>query len=298
MAIANFVPEFWSAAVMQPFQENLVYAQPSVANTDFQGTLAQMGDTVHVGTIGRPTVRAYDKTEDLITEDVDVTTSDLVVDQGAYFNFRVNDVDALQAAGPLKDPAMAEAAIGLRDSVDTYAGSTLAAGVLAANKLGNVEVVDGTDKPGTGQVSAWTVLLKLRAKLNAKSVPTEGRYVIIDSDFEAALLHDDRFVRVDASGTSDGLRNGIVGRVLGFDVLVSNNAPTTGSAGTLRSTIIAGVPAAYSMVTQINKVEATREEKRFADIVKGLMIYGSKVFRPEGLASANIQVKAPSAAGN
>lgn len=289
MAIANFVPEFWSAAVMQPFQENLIYAQPSVANTDFQGTLSQMGDTVHVGTIGRPTVRAYDKTADLVTEDVDVTTSDLIVDQGAYFNFRVNDVDSLQAAGPLRDPAMAEAAIGLRDSVDTYAGTTLAAGVLTGNKIGNTDVVDGTDKPGQGQSSAWTVLLKLRQKLNDKSVPTEGRYVIIDSDFEAALLHDDRFVRVDASGTAEGLRNGIVGRVLGFDVLVSNNVPKTSG----RSTIIAGVPAAYSMVTQINKVEAAREEKRFADIVKGLMIYGSKVFRPEGLASANVTVAAP-----
>lgn len=291
MAIANFVPEFWSAAVMQPFQENLIFAQPSVANTDFQGTLAQMGDTVHVGTIGRPTVRTYDKTTDLITEDVDVTTSDLVVDQGAYFNFRVNDVDALQAAGPLRDPAMAEAAIGLRDAVDTYAGSTIAAGVLTGNKLGPTAVVDGTDKPGTGQVSAWTVLLKLRQKLNDNSVPTEGRYVVIDSDFEAALLHDERFVRVDASGTSDGLRNGIVGRVLGFDVLVSNNVPKASG----KSVIIAGVPAAYSMVTQINKVEATREEKRFADIVKGLMIYGSKVFRPEGLASATITVAEPTA---
>ena len=66
----------------------------------------------------------------------------------------------------------------------------------------------------------------------------------------------------------------------------SNNTPGTGDA----ETIIAGVPAAYSMVTQINKVEAAREEKRFADIVKGLMIYGSKVFRPEGLASAEVTV--------
>lgn len=294
MAINQFVPEFWSAAVMQPFEENLVYAQPTVANTDYQGVLSAMGDTVHVGTIGRPTVRAYDKTEDLVTEDVNVTTSDLVVDQGAYFNFRVNDVDALQAAGPLRDPAMSEAAIGLRDSVDTYAGSTIAAGVLAAHKLGSTDVVDGTDKPGAGQVSAWTVLLKLREKLNLASVPTIGRYVIVDAAFESALLQDDRFVRVDASGTDQGLRNGIVGRALGFDVLLSNNVPTTSG----RSTIIAGVPAAYSMVTQINQVEAAREEKRFADIVKGLMIYGSKVFRPEGLASASVQVQAPAAAGN
>lgn len=280
MAIANFVPEFWSAAVMQPFQDNLVYAQPSVANTDFQGTLAQMGDTVHVGTIGRPTVRAYDKDEDLITEDVAVTTSDLIVDQGAYFNFRVNDVDALQAAGPLRDPAMQEAAIGLRDSVDNYAAGVIAAGVHANNKIGAVSLGE------TGDPEAWDVLRELRRLLNVQSVPTVGRYVIVGSNFESELLGDERFVRVDASGTDQGLRNGIVGRALGFDVLVSNNTP--GTAGV--ETVIAGVPAAYSMVTQINKVEAAREEKRFADIVKGLMIYGSKVFRPEGLASAEVTV--------
>lgn len=279
MAIANFVPEFWSAAVMQPFQENLVYAQPTVANTDYQGTLSQMGDTVHVGTIGRPTVRDYSKTTDLTVEDLNVTTTDLVVDQGDYFAFRVNDVDALQAAGALKDPALGEAAIGLRDAVDTHAAATIAAGVHADNQIGAVSLGE------SGDPTAWDVLLEMRRLLNAKSVPTLGRYVVVGGDFESQLLADERFHRVDASGTSEGLRNGIVGRALGFDVLVSNNTPGTGS-----ETIIAGVPAAYSMVTQINKVEAAREEKRFADIVKGLMIYGSKVFRPEGLASAEVTV--------
>lgn len=288
MAIANFVPELWSAAVMQPFEENLVYAQPSVANTDYEGTLSAMGDTVHVGTVGRPTVRAYDKAVDLVTEDVNVTTSALAVDQGSYFNFRVNDVDSLQAAGPVKDPALSEAAIGLRDSVDTYAGGLIAAGVHADNQIGAVALGE------TGDPSAWDVLRELRRLLNAQSVPTQGRYVVVGGDFESLLLGDDKFVRVDASGTDQGLRNGIVGRALGFDVLVSNNTP--GAEGT--ETIIAGVPAAYSMVTQINKVEAAREEKRFADMVKGLMIYGSKVFRPEGLASAEVTVTSGFGVGN
>ena len=280
MAIANFVPEFWSAAVMQPFQENLVYAQPTVANTDYQGVLAQMGDTVHIGTIGRPTVRDYSKTTDLTIEDLNVTTSELVVDQGDYFAFRVNDVDALQAAGALKDPALAEAAIGLRDAVDTYAATTIAGDVHLDNQIGAVSLGE------TGDPSAWEVLLEMRRLLNAKSVPTLGRYVVVGGDFESQLLADERFTRVDASGTDQALRNGLVGRALGFDILVSNNTP--GAAGT--ETIIGGVPAAYSMVTQINKVEAAREEKRFADIVKGLMIYGSKVFRPEGLVSAEVTV--------
>jgi len=67
-------------------------------------------------------------------------------------------------------------------------------------------------------------------------------------------------------------------------VLVSNNLPTEtdGSSGTYTQ-IIAGHASATSYAEQINKVEAFRPERRFADAVKGLHVYGSKVVRPDSL---------------
>ena len=47
---------------------------------------------------------------------------------------------------------------------------------------------------------------------------------------------------------------------------------------------MAGIGRAISYVEQINKVEGYRPERRFADAVKGLHIYGAKVVRPEMLA--------------
>jgi hypothetical protein len=47
--------------------------------------------------------------------------------------------------------------------------------------------------------------------------------------------------------------------------------------------IMFGTSRAISFANQILKVEAYRVEKRFADAVKGLNVYGAKVVRPEAL---------------
>ncbi|PRQ11722.1 hypothetical protein C1Y63_04760 [Corynebacterium sp. 13CS0277] len=286
--ITPFIPEVWAAALMEPFEKSLVYGQASIVNSTYSGQVAQVGDTVHVGQIGAPTVRAYDANADLEIEDLTVTDATLTVDQGQYFAFRVEDVSALQAAGPLKDPATRQASIALRDGVDRYL-----AGVLkkdAKTKLGAVKVVDDDpQRVGEGQQSAYKTLVKMAAALNQESVPTDGRFCVVGSGFYSALMMDPRFTRVDGSGTTEGLRNGIVGRALGMDILVSNNVPVNGK----KETIIAGVPQAVTFVNQITRVETTREEKRFADIVKGLMVYGAKAFRPEGLVTVDAEIVEP-----
>lgn len=283
-----FIPEVWAAAIAEPFEKNLIFGQNSIVNTSVEGEVTRLGDTVHVGRIGAPTIRAYDANADLTIEDLTVTDTALKVDQGQYFAFRVEDVSALQAAGPLKDPATKQASIALRDTVDKYIAGIIKDG--ADSKLGAKKVVnDDPSLAGTGQITAFKALNQLSEKLNTQSVPMIGRWAIVGPQFYSALLMDPRFTRVDASGNEDGLRNGIVGRALGFDVMVSNNVPTAGK----KEHVLAGVPDAITFVNQITKVETTREEKRFADIVKGLMVYGAKVFRPEGLATLEAEIGDP-----
>lgn len=52
---------------------------------------------------------------------------------------------------------------------------------------------------------------------------------------------------------------------------------------------IAGSAIATSYAEQISKVEAFRPEKRFADALKGLHLYGGKVVRPEALVFASVK---------
>ena len=64
-------------------------------------------------------------------------------------------------------------------------------------------------------------------------------------------------------------------------MLKSNNVPNTNGA---LYKIIAGHPIAWSYAEQVNQVEAYRPERRFADAVKGLHLYGGKTVRPTALA--------------
>lgn len=296
MAIDNFVPELWEAAVQEPFDKALVYGQSTVVNTKYEGTIREKGDTVHVTSVGAPTIKEYDKSKDIEIEDLDDETTAMVIDQGDYFAFRVNDVDRVQAAGNFESPATRQAGIGMRDKVDRYIAGLIQPGVKTANKLGRTVIVDGEPREATaGQSYAYHVLVKLREILDGESVPTDGRFVVVNPTFISCLLLDRRYTDLSAAGTDAGLRQGQVGRATGFDVLVSNNVPKVGGSGSDKNDLViaAGVPDAISFANQINSVEALRSGTRFADDIRGLNIYGAKVFRPEALATATVSFAPP-----
>lgn len=288
MSVANFIPELWDAALQEPFEKNAVFVQASVANRDYEGELKQKGDTVNITRIGAPTVKKYNKTQGIDVEELETTATKLTVDQEDYWAFRVHDADEVQAAGDIQGPAGNAAAIAMRDECDKFAAKKLSDGAKA--KLGVLQVVnDDPQRAGASQITAYKALVKLNEALNKESVPTEGRYVVIGPKTHSALLMDPRFTRVDASGTDEGLRNGIVGRAVGFDVLVSNNIVSEDS----RELVVAGVPQAFSFVEQLVQTEALRDTKYFGDIVRGMILYGCVVTRPEGLATADLNVVDP-----
>ena len=99
----------------------------------------------------------------------------------------------------------------------------------------------------------------------------------------ALLLQDARFTSV--QGVAQGvITNGLVGRVAGFDIYMSNNVVKT-SAGTPVYSITAQISDATTYAEQIIKTEALRPEASFSDAVRGLHVYGAKVTRPEEIAT-------------
>ena len=54
--------------------------------------------------------------------------------------------------------------------------------------------------------------------------------------------------------------------------------------------ILAGQMEAVASAEQINKVENYRDPDSFADIVRGMHLYGRKILRPEALVSAKYNV--------
>jgi hypothetical protein len=68
-------------------------------------------------------------------------------------------------------------------------------------------------------------ILEARMKLNKRSVPPGGRVLAVSPEVEMLLLQDpqNRLVRYDASGSTEALRNAVIGRLYNMNVVVSND---------------------------------------------------------------------------
>lgn len=276
MTLANFIPQVWSAQLLVSLKRSLVYGQQGIVNRDYEGEISAYGDTVKINSIGAVTIGDYSRNVNIADpETLTDATRTLTIDQSKFFNFQVDDADKAQQNPKVMAQAMVEAAYALRNTTDQHIANKMYVGVNAANLIGS----DASPVIPT-KADAYEYLVDLSVKLDEADVPEEGRWAIIPPWFEGMMLKDARFVQYTAA--NDATRaNGAIGRAAGFEILKSNNVPNT--AG-VKYKIVAGVAGAFSFADQVSQVEAYRPEKRFADAVKGLHLYGSKLVRPEALA--------------
>jgi hypothetical protein len=276
MSLNNFIPQIWSARLLAALDKALVYGQTNVVNTDYEGEIIMAGDTVKINSVGDVTIKDYTRNADIDPpEELNDAQQMLTITQQKYFNFAVDDVDKAQTKPNVIEEAMRRSGYGLNDKSDQFLSSHYV-NVPTANLIGD----DTTPKiptANTAGTSFYEYLVDLGVILSENNIPKERRFVVIPPWCHGLLQKDERFVKVGNLPAEQRLLNGIIGQAAGFDVLESNNVPQT--AGT-KYKIIAGHPMACSYAQQIVKVEAYRPERRFADAIKGLHVYGAKLVRP------------------
>jgi hypothetical protein len=139
--------------------------------------------------------------------------------------------------------------------------------------------------------------------LDQQNVDRDGRWVVVDPIF-AEQLNDENSKLLNndfSTGSTDILRNGriISGLIRGFRVYMSNNLPSVGTgAGTIDTNgssshfgvIVAGHDSAVATASQVEKVETYRDNDSFADIVRGMHLYGRKILRPEARVRAKYNI--------
>lgn len=274
MAVTTFIPELWSARLLYALEKS--HVATNLVNRNYEGIIANQGDTVHINSIGAITVKDYTRNSNIADPEI-LTTADqtLDIDQAKYFNFQVDDVDKAQISGDIIDTAMGRSAYALADVSDAFLLKTIANGAASANKIGAKATLTALTAS-----NVYENIVKMRTLLDKANVPTTGRTIVVPPEVYALLLLDDRFAKSGSDSGQNALLNGMVGRVAGFDVFMSNNCLSGtdgGSGSTPYFVITAQVAAATTYAEQIIKTEAYRMEKRFADAVKGLHVYGAKV---------------------
>lgn len=285
MAVDTFIPEVWNAQLFTTLSKRIVLGGPRAVNRNYEGDIANFGDTVHIGTLSDPTISSYTKNSTTITPETLATTDQsLVIDQAKYFAFEVDDVDMRQArsGGELLTRAAERSAVLLAETADTYLGTIMTAGAGTTLTAGTASTAD----------EAYNILRSIKVAHDNANIPTDGRWVAVSPEFYSLLLADARFTDASAFGSNDPIMNGQVGRALGYSVLVSTNLPegTAATAPAVSNYVIAGHSEGTTYAEQINKTEAYRPEDSFSDAIKGLHLYGAKVVRSEFLVVQDVDV--------
>ena len=269
MSVATFIPELWSARLLQGLEKS--HVATNLVNRDYEGQIRNQGDKVNINTLSDVAIKTYTPNSDIASpDDLTTTKQQLEITEADYFNIQLDDVDRVQATGELMDTAMRNVAYKMNDRTDSFILGKIASGVDSGNIIGTTASPVQVTKN-----NIYESIIEMRTKLDKANVPTSGRTIVIPPEIYALLLQDERFVKSDAVAGQNVLVNGLVGRVAGFDVFESNNVVYDTDNKFWKVT--AQVITATTFAEQIVKTEAYRMEKRFSDAVKGLHVYGAKV---------------------
>ena len=256
------------------------------------------------------------KIDDIEEAHSHVNFMDLATNRAAYRLADQHDQEVLGYLSGFKQSALHTDADTVNDQVNgskavSTAGSDelLSSMKLIKSSFGNITTGSAADHsipvaarlPGatalpTATVSPAMIISRMKRLLDQQQVDSQGRWLVVDPVFMEILADEDsRFLNADY-GESGALRNGLVlNNMHGFRLYTSSNLPsvgtgsgTTGSANqnTNYGVIVAGHDSAVATAEQISKTETYRDPDSFADIVRGMHLYGRKILRPEAIVTA------------
>ena len=209
-------------------------------------------------------------------------------------------------AGTVNDQVAGSVAVGTAGTDELLASMKLDATDFSLNDGGAAQAgeavplkprLPGITSSTDDDISPLQLINRMARLLDQQFVDTNGRWLVIDPVFMELLRDEDsRLFNSDFGGQTGGLQNGLsVNNLHGFRVYVSNNLPVVGtgaavSSSTLQSSnfgvIVAGHDSAVASAQQIAKTENYRDPDSFADIVRGMNLYGRKILRPEAITTA------------
>ena len=276
----SFIPQIWSGKLNVKFYSTTVFGE--IANTNYEGDIKNLGDTVIINNIPDVTINDYTIGSSLTYQVPAPNKIQLDISKAKYFGVNISDVIAYQAQPKLMDMFTSDAAKQMAIAINTdilkqtpdtayinttsYANNNIgtkcgarsnafdlggAGGTYAATSAG---VKLGTPLTLTsGSTSGSTVniveaLTRLASVLDEQNVPDTNRFVIITPQVRNLLMNSN-FQQAYLTGDSQSiLRNGKIGTIDRFTVYVSNLLPTAAAGQDFTGTALTGAVARKCIV--------------------------------------------------
>ena len=282
-----FIPEIYSKKVQIALRKAAV--AEAICNTDYMGEISSFGDTVNI--IKEPQIAVADYTRGLAVTSTDLTDQELVltIDQAKSFSFKIDDLEKRFSHVNFQAVAADNAAYALRDAMDSNILAAISAGATVTTGMGT------TSTPidigfGSGEVDPLNQMSLAAKELDEANAPEDGRWFVAAPEWYNQLANtSSKLLSVDFNAGQGSIRNGLVasGLLRGFQMYKSNNLPTNDLSGATPAGSATAPEALFghisgtSAASSMNKVETVRDTETFSDIVRGLMVWGRKVLRPE-----------------
>ena len=281
----NFIPEIWSGKLIENFYDATVLA--AISNTNYEGEIRRMGDTVNIRTTPEISIKTYVKGQTLSVENPDKPKIQLVIDKGEYFACIEDDVDKVQSDVNMMDTWSKDASERMKIKIDQRVLTDILPDISALNKGANAGRITGNINLGTtGSPVAITktnvldYIVDMGTVLDEANAPEGERFLIIPAKMAGMIKKSDL---KDASLTGDSvsvLRNGRLGMIDRFTLYMSHNLSVTSG----KFSIIAGHKMGFTFASQMTEMESIRAESTFGNVIRGLQVYGYKVVKPEALS--------------
>ena len=272
------IPIIFAATLLEEIKNLLVFGK--VAFKKHSGEIKEKGDRIKLKGYGgvdiddyAPESAAWVSTHPngITYQDVQAAAMFLDVDHAKDYGIKLHDITELQSDPAARVHYAKETAYGLVREVDIFLAGLYTQSALGTHVLKHSAMTTALITSYIGEL--WDALSGVNIEKKFITIPPWVALKLL----LAGVIHAD-----DLKGE---LKNGFIGRVLQFDMFMSNNTPALApvTAGYKRNIIMAGSYQAIAFVDQMTEAESLRSQGWFADLVRGLHVWGGRVVKPKEL---------------
>lgn len=172
-------------------------------DADFSG---KQGDTITIRKPATFTAEEFDREKGITLQEIKEGSTTVALDTIANVSVPVTDEEMTLDIESFGTQVLNGMVYAIAEKID---GDLAELAVDTAAGEGGAGVADGSEDPVAGYRTAL-------AKFGRNKMPLTERYAVLSPEAHADVLGDDKLVKVNEAGTSNALRNAIIGDLLGF----------------------------------------------------------------------------------
>ena len=227
------------------------------------------GDTIKVITLGQVDLMDYNG-GNINFDNIDDAAVNVRLTEQKYFAKKIDRADKIKTDVDYETALLNEAGRSIANDTDKFIYKSIYNG-LKKSQSSIIDAVDATSK------NIFDYILRAQTLLNMADAPSDKRVLEV-----SPLMYEkiQKMLITTDTNNSELLRKGFCGKLLDFDVYMTNNIYNDGEF----DYCIARTSTAYAFALTLKEIERVKPSHLFADAMKGLVVYGGEIIRPKEIA--------------